>query len=44
VSSKIYYKGAVSDAEANEMIALADRLNRDVMAWLREKHPRLLGK
>lgn len=42
----IAYKlaGTTTDAEAEEMIALAERLRKDVIAWLREKHPRLLQK
>lgn len=34
--------GAVSDAEAEEMIALAKTLRRDVEQWIRAHHPQLL--
>jgi len=34
--------GTISDAEAKEMISLAEHLRKDVLAWLRERHPRLL--
>jgi hypothetical protein len=34
--------GVASNQEANEMKALAQRLHRDVMDWLKAKHPQLL--
>jgi hypothetical protein len=34
--------GAISDQEANEMIALSKRLRRIVEDWLRRQHPNLL--
>lgn len=34
--------GAVSDQEAGEMLALAQRLHDEVIAWLRAAHPQLL--
>jgi hypothetical protein len=34
--------GAVSDAEASEMLSLAKRLRAAVERWMREKHPELL--
>ena len=36
--------GTTTDAEAEQMILLAERLRKEVLAWLREKHPRLLQK
>ena len=34
--------GAVSDQEANEMVALAKRVRVGVEAWLRKEHPGLI--
>jgi hypothetical protein len=34
--------GAVSEKEANEMVALARALRRKVEVWLRAEHPELL--
>ena len=34
--------GLVSDQEAAEMFALAERLHEDLLNWLRAKHPELL--
>lgn len=34
--------GAISDREAVEMLAVAQRLRRDVEAWIRKAHPTLL--
>jgi hypothetical protein len=34
--------GLVSDAEADEMIALAQRLRKEVEKWIRTRYPRLL--
>ncbi|HUU42878.1 MAG TPA: hypothetical protein VMX57_03815 [Planctomycetota bacterium] len=34
--------GTVSEAEAREMIDLAFRLREELMAWLRNRYPRLL--
>jgi len=36
--------GSVSDHEAKEMIVFAGRLRKQVLDWLREAHPGLLGK
>jgi hypothetical protein len=35
--------GAISDQEAGEMISSAQRLRKLVGAWLRSKHPELVG-
>ena len=35
--------GSVSEQEANRMLALAQRLRREVENWLREEHPELLN-
>jgi hypothetical protein len=34
--------GTISDQEAREMITLAKRLRRDVQAWLKMNHPKLV--
>ena len=34
--------GSVSEREANTILALGQRLRRDVQKWLRAKHPELL--
>lgn len=34
--------GAISEGEANEMIAVARRLRKEVADWIREKRPQLL--
>ncbi len=34
--------GGVSEQEAQEMAALADRLREDLIHWLRKEHPRLI--
>jgi len=34
--------GVISDQEAEEMIALAERLRQDAEAWIRANHPALL--
>ncbi len=36
--------GAISDAEADEMIATAKQLRKEVAEWLREGRPDLLGE
>lgn len=36
--------GMTSEQEADEMFELALRLRDEVIAWLRRRHPRLLGK
>jgi hypothetical protein len=36
--------GAVSEREAKEMLALAERLRRDIRNWLRAIHPELIDK
>ena len=33
--------GAVSEHEANEMLALAEALRKTVAAWLKNRHPEL---
>lgn len=35
--------GAVSDQEADEMVTLAQRLQKQLEAWLQERHSQLLG-
>lgn len=34
--------GAISDADADAMLALAKRLRKDVRTWLSQKHPELM--
>jgi hypothetical protein len=34
--------GTTSDQEADEMIALAEAISRDVTAWLRKNYPKLV--
>jgi hypothetical protein len=34
--------GMTSEKEANEMVELAERLHRDVPAWLKANHPKLV--
>jgi len=36
------HAGTISDQEAKEMVALADRLRREVENWLHENHPDLM--
>lgn len=39
---KATIRGTVSQKEADEMVALAGKLRRDVEEWLRAEHPELL--
>jgi len=41
-TSEYELSGAVSAQEAQEMLALAQRLRQEVEAWLKAKHPHLL--
>lgn len=34
--------GTVSDQEANEMIALAERIRKELVDWLKSSHPEIL--
>jgi len=34
--------GAISDSEADEMVAAAEQLRKEMKEWLREKHPQLV--
>jgi hypothetical protein len=36
------YVGGATDEDADELLAFTKDLKRDVLAWLREKHPKLL--
>lgn len=37
------FAGGVSDAEAEELISFVQRFREEVMDWLRQNHPDLLG-